>query len=90
MSAISAATHVFSGFYNAAELCITSAATITTDAAPDDCHREAGSPDIAVCFEKAEGAKCARCWKVEPEVGSGSQPDLCNRCSDIIENKKAA
>lgn len=75
---------------DAAELCITSATTIKTEAAPDSCHREAGNPDIAVCFEKAEGAKCERCWKVEPEVGSGSQPDLCDRCGDIIENKKAA
>ena len=34
----------------------------------------------AVVFEKAEGAKCERCWKVLPDVGSDPRyPDLSPR-----------
>ena len=35
----------------------------------------------------ASGDKCARCWKVLPEVGSNaSHPSLCLRCSDAVES----
>jgi isoleucyl-tRNA synthetase len=40
-------------------------------------------------FQKAEGEKCVRCWKVLPEVAD-SPDDLCNRCSDVVHKKKAA
>jgi len=34
---------------------------------------------------KADGSKCARCWKVLPEVGEWeSLPDLCLRCVDAV------
>ena len=39
----------------------------------------------ALAVAKAAGEKCARCWKVLPEVGS--QPDhpaLCLRCADAV------
>lgn len=45
--------------------------------------------DFAVTFAKAEGEKCARCWKVLPEVGSHKDhPELCNRCSDAVDTQK--
>ncbi len=60
-----------------AEVCITSDAKVTIG-------KLAG-----VTFQKAEGEKCARCWKVLPEV-SAETGHLCNRCADAVKNKKAA
>jgi len=35
----------------------------------------------------AEGSKCARCWRVLPEVGANSRhPTLCARCTDAVES----
>jgi isoleucyl-tRNA synthetase len=35
----------------------------------------------------AEGNKCARCWRVLPEVGKSSRhPTLCLRCEDAVES----
>jgi isoleucyl-tRNA synthetase len=60
-----------------AEMCITSAL-----------HVQSGET-IAVTFQKSEGHKCDRCWKVLPEVNTHNQ--LCNRCSEVVEQfKKAA
>ncbi len=40
-----------------------------------------------VAVAKAPGGKCARCWKVLPEVGShASHPMLCLRCADAVES----
>ncbi len=38
-------------------------------------------------IKKATGAKCARCWRVLPEVGeSSAHPALCLRCVDAVES----
>ncbi len=38
----------------------------------------------------AEGAKCARCWRVLPEVGRApAHPALCLRCADAVESGPA-
>ncbi len=35
----------------------------------------------------AEGTKCARCWRVLPEVGrQAGHPALCLRCADAVES----
>ncbi len=35
----------------------------------------------------ADGEKCARCWKVLPEVGRApAHPALCLRCADAVES----
>jgi isoleucyl-tRNA synthetase len=35
----------------------------------------------------APGSKCARCWRVLPEVGSQPKhPALCERCADAVES----
>jgi isoleucyl-tRNA synthetase len=40
-----------------------------------------------VVVRKATGAKCARCWKVLPEVGTvPAHPTLCLRCVDAVES----
>jgi isoleucyl-tRNA synthetase len=36
---------------------------------------------------RAEGQKCARCWRVLPEVGTDARhPALCLRCTDAVES----
>jgi isoleucyl-tRNA synthetase len=67
---------------DAASLFITSAATITTDTPAADAFRLDTVADVAVGFAAATGDKCARCWKVMPEV---SGPDgICKRCTDVV------
>ncbi len=38
----------------------------------------------ALAVARAEGGKCARCWRVLPEVGR-AHPDLCLRCTEVVE-----
>ncbi|HEY0202843.1 MAG TPA: isoleucine--tRNA ligase [Acetobacteraceae bacterium] len=46
----------------------------------------AASPGDALKVDRAPGEKCARCWRVLPEVGSQpSHPALCVRCADVVE-----
>ena len=41
----------------------------------------------AVAVRPASGAKCLRCWKVLPTVGSDAgHPDLCPRCAAVVKN----
>jgi isoleucyl-tRNA synthetase len=78
-----------------ADVCITSDATFSDFAAHTAHEGEVFSlPDVAgvaVGFARAAGDKCARCWKVLPEVGSvaGHEP-LCRRCADAVEHFGAA
>jgi len=58
-----------------AEVCITSSVQI--EEAP-----------ASVAIKKAEGSKCDRCWKILPEVEENG--DLCNRCTAVVDHKKAA
>ncbi|MCB1720128.1 MAG: isoleucine--tRNA ligase, partial [Alphaproteobacteria bacterium] len=51
-----------------------------------DLQVKEGDPSVSI--EKAPGEKCARCWKVLPEVDQNG--DLCNRCSDVVKQAKAA
>ncbi len=69
-----------------AEIAITSAAHISTLAAPDDAFRLPDIEGVAVSFHHATGEKCARCWMILPEVGQNpAHDDLCNRCADAVE-----
>jgi len=78
-----------------AELAITSQATMEVADAPSNAFQLSDVKDVAVVFQKAEGQKCLRCWKVLPEVGSDPEyPDLSPRDADAVkwylENRKAA
>jgi isoleucyl-tRNA synthetase len=69
-----------------AELAIVSRLTLSTAPAPDDAFRHPDRADVAVAFARADGDKCARCWRVLPEVGSvAAHPTLCLRCADVVE-----
>ncbi len=39
---------------------------------------------LRVDFARADGAKCERCWKVLPDVGTHAMPGTCGRCSDAV------
>jgi len=67
------------------DICITSAITITTDPAPAEAFRLPEAAGIAVVFEKADGDKCGRCWKVLPDVGIHSHPGVCGRCDAALD-----
>ncbi|GAB5375297.1 MAG: isoleucine--tRNA ligase [Acuticoccus sp.] len=63
-----------------ADVAITSAITLTAGAAPDGAFTLAEVPGVAVTVARAEGRRCARSWKVLPEVGSDPRyPDLSPR-----------
>ena len=63
-----------------AEIAITSAATLESGKAPDGAFTLDEVPGVAVVPALAEGRKCARSWKVLPEVGSDKEfPDLSPR-----------
>ena len=67
-----------------AELCITSGIQLTADPEPQEAFRLPEVPGIGVVFEKSEGEKCQRCWKVLPDVGSHKHPGACARCSEAL------
>jgi isoleucyl-tRNA synthetase len=48
-------------------------------------HAVAGSGDENAAVALAPGEKCARCWKVLPEVGTNAaHPGLCLRCVEVV------
>ncbi|WP_075216973.1 isoleucine--tRNA ligase [Mongoliimonas terrestris] len=68
-----------------AEICITSQITVTDAPAPDGAFRLDDVAEVAVVPTKAEGRKCARSWKVLPEVGSDPDyPDLTLRDAEAM------
>jgi isoleucyl-tRNA synthetase len=67
-----------------ADLCITSGIQITSDPAPQEAFRLTEVPGVGVVFEKAEGAKCDRCWKILPDVGTHAHPGTCARCDAAL------
>ena len=48
-------------------------------------HAVAGTGDENAAVAVAPGEKCARCWKVLPEVGTvAAHPGLCLRCAEVV------
>jgi isoleucyl-tRNA synthetase len=71
------------------DVAITSDITVTGDAAPAEAFRMPEAQGVAVVFEKAEGAKCERCWKVLPDVGTHEYPGVCGRCDEAVREALA-
>jgi isoleucyl-tRNA synthetase len=67
-----------------ADICITSALVLTDDPAPNEAFRLPEVPGVGVVFETADGAKCQRCWKILPDVGSHAHPGTCHRCNEAL------
>jgi len=71
------------------DVAITSDITVTGDEAPAEAFRMPEAQGVAVVFEKAEGAKCERCWKVLPDVGTHEHPGVCGRCDEAVREALA-
>ncbi|UOA15457.1 MULTISPECIES: isoleucine--tRNA ligase [Sulfitobacter] len=71
------------------DVAITSDITVTGDAALAEAFRMPEVQGVAVVFEKAEGAKCERCWKVLPDVGTHEHPGVCGRCDEAVREALA-
>ena len=70
-----------------AELAIVSDLALSAEPPPEGAFRHPDRADVAVAFALAPGAKCARCWRVLPEIGSvAAHPALCLRCADAVES----
>ena len=67
-----------------ADICITSQITVTGEPAPKDAFSLPEVEGVAVQFALANGAKCARCWKVLPDVGAHSHSLVCARCDGVL------
>ena len=74
-----------------AEICITSAIEVTAGEGPADAFRLEEVPGVAVVFAPASGKRCARSWKILPEVGSDPDyPDLSPRDAQAMRERRAA
>ena len=70
-----------------AEVFRTSSAEMVQGPGPDAAFRLSEVPGVAVDPARAQGCKCARCWRVLPEVKS--EGGLCLRCEDALEAQAA-
>jgi isoleucyl-tRNA synthetase len=66
------------------DICITSGMALTADPIPAEAFRMPEIEGVGVVFEKAEGEKCQRCWKILPDVGSHSHAGPCKRCDEAL------
>ena len=66
------------------DICITSGLVLSDEAAPADAFTLDDVPGVAVVFQKADGDKCQRCWKILPDVGAGGHDGVCGRCADAL------
>ena len=67
-----------------ADICITSDLTLTGAPAPAGAFALEDVPGVAVVPRLAEGKKCARCWKILPDVGTHAHPETCSRCDAAL------
>ena len=74
-----------------AELAITSGLHVEQAPPPAEAYRLEDVPGVGVVHEPAEGEKCARCWRVLPDVGSHPEaPDACGRCAEAVAALESA
>jgi isoleucyl-tRNA synthetase len=66
------------------DVCIVSGITLTGDPSPAEAFRLPEVDGIGVVFEKADGAKCQRCWKILPDVGTHAHEATCARCNEAL------
>ena len=64
-----------------AEIGIVSSFNFITSKIPDKAFTIDTINHVGVVIDKAEGEKCARCWKVLPEVKG---KEICGRCKNVI------
>ena len=66
------------------DICITSDLSLTGDPMPSEAFRLPEIEGVGVVFEKANGEKCGRCWKVLPDVGKHNHSATCKRCDEAL------
>ena len=78
--------------HDLAELCIVSAISTQLHAFSSQQFFSLDEvPGVQVAFARAEGTRCARSWKVSPEVGSDPEyPDLTPRDAQAMRERAAA
>jgi len=65
-----------------AEACITSSITLHHGPAPTDAFK---LDDVGVVSHKAQGIKCARSWKISPDIGQDKDfPDITARDAEAV------
>ena len=67
------------------DVCITPAFSLDRAGTGRRAAAPGGQPRVLCSFRPADGEKCARCWKILPEVGSGNRRDLCRRCESVLD-----
>jgi isoleucyl-tRNA synthetase len=73
-----------------AEVCITSGYEVQEGEAPAAAFRLDNVPGVGVVVEKAQGIKCARSWKILPDVGEDKEyPDVSPRDAKALREWKA-
>ncbi len=74
-----------------AEIAITSAVEIKQNEGPGEAFRLDDVPGVSVMPALAEGKRCARSWKVLPEVGTDPDyPDVSPRDAQALRERAAA
>ena len=74
-----------------AEIAITSAIEIGNADAPPEAFTLEDVPGVAVVPALAQGRRCARSWKILPEVGSDRDyPDVSPRDAQALRERAAA
>ena len=73
-----------------ADVCIVSDLELTDDPSPPEAFRLPEVADVGVVFERADGEKCQRCWRILPDVGSHGHPATCARCEEALDGLDAA
>jgi isoleucyl-tRNA synthetase len=74
-----------------AEIAITSQISIVGGDGPETAFRLEDVGGVAVVFAPASGQRCARSWKILPEVGSDPDyPDLSPRDAQAMRERAAA
>jgi isoleucyl-tRNA synthetase len=66
------------------DVCITSQIEVIAGEAPEGAFVLEDTTDVGVVFQKAQGNKCQRSWKILPDVGQYYPPDVCKRCSEAL------
>ena len=66
------------------DICITSGILLSGDPLPAEAFRLPEVEGVGVVFEKADGDKCQRCWKILPDVGQHSHQGTCSRCDTAL------
>ena len=67
---------------DAADIFITSSASLVEGTPPQDATLAEDDEMIGVTVALADGEKCQRCWKILPEV-SAEEDAMCKRCEDV-------